>query len=61
MAALPAAVAPHYNAISPDEGVSSVHELPKKKFIKVFEVAKITNLDGLFGQRRNRIPACPPR
>ena len=60
MAALPAAVAPHYHAISPDDGVSSVHELPEAKFINLFTAAKVTNLDDLFGQRGNRIPVCPP-
>ena len=55
-----AAVAPHYNCISPDDGVSSAHELPGEKFIEVFTAAKVTNLDDLFGQSGNRIPACPP-
>ena len=33
--AAPAAVAPHYHAISLDEGESSAHELPEEKFINL--------------------------
>ena len=61
MAAIPAAVAPHYYAISPDEGVHSAHELPQEEFINLVEVdATIADLDDLFGQRGTGIPACPP-
>ena len=50
MAAQPAALAPHYYAISPTEGVTSAHDLSPRHYSNLFENKEIRNLNDLFSE-----------